>query len=152
MRTSATCRRNKEGRKIPGRPATAGFTLIEILVVLVILGFIAGLALPGLQRMMQSAQLASERSFILGELGNLGYRAYITGRPITLGEPRQEGGAPPFDLPEGWRLVFPKPISYRFNGLCSGGSVTLISPDDRQETLDLVAPRCRIERLQAATS
>ena len=149
---SATCPRNKEGQRLPGRLATAGFTLIEILVVLVILGFIAGLALPGVQKMMQSARFASERAFILGELGSLGYRAYVTGRPIILGEMRQEGSAPPFDLPEGWRLVFPKPISYRFNGLCSGGSVTLIAPDDRQETVDLVAPSCRVAGQQAAAS
>lgn len=149
MRMSATCPRNN--LELAVRRKAAGFTLIEILVVLVILGFVAGLALPGLQKMMQSARLASERTFILGELGNLGYRAYITGRPIILGESRQEGGAPPFDLPEGWRLILLKPISYRFNGLCSGGSVTLVSPDDRQETLSLSAPRCQIEsRLDAS--
>ena len=123
-----------------------GFTLVEILVVLVVIGLIAGVAMPNMHRMIQSAERAGQRDSLLSEIAGLGYQAYLTGRPFTLsGDPVAEGRDPlPLQVPPGWRLELPRPITYNFNGLCSGGEVILISPDDRRESLQLEAPICRV--------
>lgn len=116
-----------------------GFTLIEILVVLAMIGLLAAIALPSMLRLKQSIEYANQREYILTQIASLGYQAYITGRPIVLGtEPS------PFRLPEGWRLEAETPVVYQFNGACKGGQLIVVSPDERRETLLLQPPRCSI--------
>ncbi len=142
MRTSASCRRNSGER---------GFTLIEILVVLILVGLMMGVVVPNLEATLRSARFSSQRRTILSELDGLSYRAYITGRPIVLGSPTAGDATPPASppryrppLPAGWRLDIPKPITFAFNGLCSGGRIALIQPDGARETLTLKPPRCGV--------
>ncbi|MDO8890547.1 MAG: prepilin-type N-terminal cleavage/methylation domain-containing protein [Sulfurimicrobium sp.] len=126
-----------------------GFTLVEILVVLVVIGLIAGVAMPNMVKILQSTERAGQRDTLLGEIAGLGYRAYLTGQPITLGEvPVAAGGEAepqaPFQIPQGWKLEIHQPITYNFNGICSGGKITLVSPDERREIFRLEPPRCKI--------
>jgi len=115
-----------------------GFTLIEILVVLVMIGLLAAVALPGMMRMKESVEYANQRDQILSSITSLSYQAYVTGQPITL-----KGESLPFRLPDGWTLETPNPIAYNFNGACSGGQMDIISPNGRRESFDLQPPRCR---------
>ena len=128
----------------------AGFTLIEILVVLVIAGLIAGVALPRLFAISQRYERASQRDSLLTEIGNLGYVAYTTGKPIALGgtDPSQPA---PVTIPAGWRIEVPQAVVYGFNGVCSGGTVTLVAPDGAREELKLQAPACRTGASGAAS-
>ena len=131
------------------RVRARGFTLIELLVVLFLVGLLTAVVLPGMERMMRSAQHKTERDAIIGRLEELGYEAFLTGKAIALSSSPTGASAAganyPIKMPEGWRLSVASPVVYGFNGICGGGEVVLIAPDQTQEKFALRAPLCKVE-------
>lgn len=127
-----------------------GFTLLEILVVLLIAGLLASIALPGMRQMVAGIGLAGERKALMGQLEDLGYKAYAEGRPITLKDLPDPAASPgaraEIEVPQGWRLQVEKPILYAVNGACGGGKIAIIAPDKRSEQYLLKPPLCRLDR------
>ena len=113
--------------------APYGFTLVEILVVLAIVGLLAGVALPQLQKMASSVEISTQRTAIKSAIEELGYRAYVSGKPIALTNANgisSSGNTPreqPLIIPSGWRLQVLQPVIYAINGICSGGRITPVS-------------------------
>jgi prepilin-type N-terminal cleavage/methylation domain-containing protein len=119
-----------------------GFTLIEILTVLVIAGLLAALAAPPLLRLIGSTERSSQRGLLAGEITSLAYRAWLEGKPHTLGGDAKAATAYALHLAAGWRVEFAKPISYAFNGICSGGTLSIFGPEGYREDWRLAGPRC----------
>lgn len=134
--------------------ASKGFTLLELLTVLFVIGLIAGLALPNLPLLFDRLEFALERDTVVRKLNELPMSAYEANQDLVLfGDYEGRDGdndsfsqenrvgieelnvVVPYrpsnlkraalDLPDDWRLTIPEPIFYRSSGFCSGGLVYL---------------------------
>lgn len=132
------------------RMSARGFTLLELLVVLAVVGLLIGLVAPNLQQIVGSIERATRRDTLLSDIAGLSYRAYVLGQEFELSQAGTSrllaDGNPVLAVPDGWRVRIEQPIRFGFSGWCSGGSLTLISPDQGAERLQLKAPDCRVER------
>lgn len=130
---------------------TRGFTLIEILVVMLVMALLAGLVAPNIYRSVHSYQIHSQRQGILAQLGEMSYRAYLTGKALTLDSSSSDTADSDesrfhLDIPPNWTLETVQPISFSFTGVClSGGEITLIDPDGSRHLYILAPPKCRPE-------
>lgn len=136
-------------------PPNAGFTLLELLVVLVIGGLLVAVAFPNLQRLYASAERNTERDRVLDQIAALGREAVAQRRAYFLADPERAdnglgdtagtGYAPyPLEVPLGWRLRVDEPVLVRANGVCLGGEVTLLHADAAPRTVRLAPPLCRV--------
>ena len=131
MAISATYRRTEAG----------GFTLLEVLVVLVILASLSGVAVPRLWSLYDSSRAATERDEVLDQIRGLAHQAWSQGEAITFsGWPNGEG-AEHLALPEGWQVTSAQPLKFLASGVCLGGEVVLTRAE-RLYQYRLRAPYC----------
>ena len=196
MPTSATCRKeNSAGARCPsGPPAAAlesrsgsrcgpaasrhpspdslrGFTLLELVVVLALLGLIAALAFPNLERLYAGVVRNTERDYILDQFTGLGRRAMQQARTLVVvgsggaraddpagtgaDRPSRGSAAGPasgsvhephvIDVPGGWAISFDEPLVVRPNGVCLGAELTLRHRGAVEARIRLDPPYCRID-------
>lgn len=132
MPISATCRQTK-----------GGFTLLEMLVVLVILASVAGIATPRLSSLYDSSRAAAERDDVLDQIRGLAHQAWSKGETITFsGWPNGEG-AEYLALPEGWQVAPAQPLKFLPSGVCLGGELALTRAE-RFYQYRLRAPYCEV--------
>jgi prepilin-type N-terminal cleavage/methylation domain-containing protein len=125
-----------------GRKTQPGYTLLEMLVVLVILGLLVSMVTPRLIQLHRAVSLSSEKKAIYRQISTLGYKAHEQGRPVVLTNDPDTGQAPgELSLPPQWHIRVSGPISYNHNGFCSGGEITL-QKDSYQKTHVLEPPFC----------
>lgn len=122
-----------------------GFTLLELLVVLALIGLMTGIALPRMATLYESFKWASERDEALRSIAELGYQAYRQGRAFDLSDfpsSTHDQKNIPLRLPADWHLSTVEPIHYRSNGICDGGKLRL---HYKERAIDFVlqTPHCR---------
>lgn len=148
-----------------------GFTLLEMITVLFIIGLSASLVIPNLPLVFDRIAFALERETVIRTLNTLPYQAFKQNQDLVLkgehglknfaSEDPQENEvidtddlqlAAPFrsaslrvvsiSLPEDWYVSVPEPIIYRSSGFCTGGRV-IIELGQAQYALSARAPYCQ---------
>jgi len=125
-----------------------GFSLLEMLVVLVLLGLAAGLVAPSLSRTAERVQAAGDRDEVLRRVQGLPVLARQAGRAF-----RWDAGSvldpPGTRWPTGWRVVALTPLELAPNGWCGGALLQAQGPGLSMR-LEALAPDCRVVELPDA--
>jgi prepilin-type N-terminal cleavage/methylation domain-containing protein len=125
-----------------------GFTLIEMLVVMALMGLLAAMVAPNLQKLTGSVEYSTQHDALVADIAGLPYRAFANGRGIALSNDHFAtlfgDGNPILAVPDGWHVVVKDTIQYTFNGFCSGGMVQITDPSGAVEHLFLEPPACRV--------
>jgi prepilin-type N-terminal cleavage/methylation domain-containing protein len=117
-----------------------GFTLLEMLVVLALIGVMAGIALPNFSRFLESFSIKNQWAAVERELADVPYQVFVSGTAFQLDS--SSAGKRLTTLPEGWRIEVVSPILYRFSGWCEGGRLAVISAGGERRNYQLAAPAC----------
>lgn len=131
----------------PTRQRQPGFTLLELMVVMVLLGLVASMTLPRLSRWYAGVQARAEAGLVLEGLRAQAFRAgalrrdlRLTARSVELGG--EEAGLAHLSLPPGWALRRVVETVFRADGLCGNGLLALSSPSDQALMIVIKGPSC----------
>ncbi len=135
-----------------------GFTLIEMLVAMVILGLVAGMALPAMQRWYDAVQARAQVAAIVESLRGAAFAAGARRTTLVVDEGSfaaatpgraQAASAPagrvPLALPPGWQMVRLVPASFLSSGLCHPGMLVLETDRKVRTVVRIDGPICKIE-------
>jgi prepilin-type N-terminal cleavage/methylation domain-containing protein len=134
---------------VTSRQADDGFTLIEVVIAVAILALAVSFVLPRLTEWVDRLAFSMRQQQFEDTLAQLGAKARRTGRTFVL---RSTDLAPnsteptAIELPSSWTLQVDPPIAFRYDGICTGGTVRLSFPAG-EKTYRLRAPYCRLETL-----
>jgi len=143
-----------------------GFTLLEMLSVLFIIGVAASLALPNLSLLFDRIKFSNERETVFREINLLPYQALSQNQDLVLideiinkknnieeinlenylDSPYISANLAPaeINLPSGWKITLEKPIFYKASGFCNGGLIAL-SIKELRYNFTLSPPYCQIK-------
>jgi hypothetical protein len=119
-----------------------GYTTIEMLIAITLVGLAAALALPALLRWSEGVDARADETRVVGELGGLGFRAWAAGKPITLDDAHAHEVLR--HLPATWQAHLDSPILFAPLGTCSGGSITLIDTAGARRIFRLAPITCDV--------
>ena len=124
------------------RAVARGFTLLEMLVVLVVLGLAAAVVAPPLARTVERVREAGDRDDVLRGLEAMPALVRAEGRSMVFraGEPMQVSGR---EWPEGWSVVPVAELVVEATGFCKGTELTVHSPSG-SSIWTMGAPDCRV--------
>lgn len=142
-----------------------GYTLLEMLVVMLIFGLLTALVTPQLTRLYERVQISYERQEVLERINGLTFLAFQQGADSLLikypvDEESGQSTDPkasdpkspvlnellkpiPLELPAGWTLQTEHPIHFLAHGVCQGGTLHLQHPQHPLITLELMPPFCQ---------
>jgi prepilin-type N-terminal cleavage/methylation domain-containing protein len=119
-----------------------GFSMVELLVTLVLLGLIASFVAPGVDAWLTSRQTAATRMAISSKFALLPLQASIQGEQMLIDNPAQ------LELNDLVLFIsFTQPVLVLANGYCQGGQFSL-EQNERIFYFDVLAPYCQVQRSQ----
>lgn len=150
--------------------AQAGFTLLELVVVMVLLGLISSLALPAMQRWHVGLIARSEASTVVEALQAAAFEAgtqrvsrrldsgsftHQASHGVHAEQPRPASetnevapdgmGRALVILPSGWKVGRVVPAVFGADGLCKPGMAALLSSTGTALIFSIRGPLCRVE-------
>ncbi len=126
-----------------------GYTLLEILFVLVLIGLVGSLVVPRVDGLYDSVALSGEREDIINSLRDLPARARHQGLGFGMGGPEVQSLLTSGSS-SGWTISASEGLRYKANGFCTGGTVVLSHESGRSWRYSLAAPYCVPEELDDA--
>lgn len=107
-----------------------GFTLLEALVTLVLLGLLVGVVFPNMSRWYDGLQRRQALAQVRGQLQQLSAAAVFVGQDLALSDVMGAQATMPTRyrvvLPSGWALVAAGDLRFLRTGFCHPGSATLM--------------------------
>lgn len=140
MQTSDTFRADLSGR-------LRGFTLLELLVVLALLGLLTGLAMPRMSTVYDRVRAQLDRDEAEQALSLIYFRVHERMLPLSLVRLPDETAPGWLEWPAGWTLIAKEPVQFFPSGYCAGGEVEL-SRYGQQFRYRLEPPFCRPQLIQ----
>ena len=126
-----------------GHAPARGFTLLELLIVLALVGVAAAVVVPGLARTYDAIVASGERADVVRALERLPLDAAAASRPLRL-DPREPGAlAERLALPEGWTVRLLDALEIERSGYCHPARVA-VTHRDATETWRLASPACEV--------
>ena len=118
-----------------------GFTLLELMVVLVILGGVSALATPNLIKLKSSWERQLAIKDILNQVSRLGAWSRNQQQSVTI---TKTTFYPPHavDLPDDWVVTAKNKLIWLDNGVCLGGQL-VVSNNEVERVFILSAPFCQ---------
>lgn len=140
--------RNRRTAGVRDRGGRQGFTLLELLIVLALLGIMAGVVAPATGRFLERMNFRRQTSALVAGIRYARLMAVGKGRPVEMRFDRQSGcflfnGAveekKEVDLPEGAVFTFrPETFVFYPDGLATGGE--MVSRNGRRSREFLIDP------------
>ncbi|TKS52812.1 prepilin-type N-terminal cleavage/methylation domain-containing protein [Luteimonas yindakuii] len=140
MPTWVSCPRADRGRPV------AGFSLLELLVVLFLISVMAAMVAPRLQRTYEAIASSGDRAEVLRSIEQLPFIARAQTQTLSL-QPGNASGAELtqiLGLPEGWLVAPVSALRVEINGFCHP-AVLRVSGAGTVEDWALAAPDCRVD-------
>lgn len=140
------------------RAARGGYSLIEILVVLAIMGLATAVIMPSTSRMMDQATAHAVFFEFQRGVSDLRREANRTGLPIRLVDPEatgttataaqvgEESDVRTIGLRSPWRYTLAPPLDIAEGGRCSATTANLVKGDEVVMTLHTATGDCRFLR------
>jgi prepilin-type N-terminal cleavage/methylation domain-containing protein len=117
-----------------------GFSMVELLVTLVLLGLVASFVAPGVDAWLSSREAAATRMAVSSKFALLPLQASMSDKALLIDNSEQLGLG---DL----SLSFTQPVLILANGYCQGGAFNL-SQNKRLFYFEVLAPYCQVVRTQ----
>ncbi|WP_269631610.1 type II secretion system protein [Pelomonas sp. BJYL3] len=137
----------RQVRAPAGLSASRGFTLLEVVIALSIIGLLTAVAVPALAKRLESAFESADLAQVRSSAELLSTRLATLGVELRLDAKSQArllpDGRPPLDLPPGWTLDSKAPPVFGRLGACEPGEVQIRDPrSQRQWRLQFAAISC----------
>ena len=121
----------------------SGFSLLEIVIVVALIGLAMTLATPSMIRLLERQQVRSAIQAVDTGVVALRVSAVRNGHAQSHADFRNHLLGV---IPEGWDVDVDEALGITRKGYCSGGRVTVLSPQNRAYPLDLAPGRCMVNR------
>ncbi len=103
------------------RSKQRGFTLLELLVVLLILGLASAVAVPQVGRWLDAAQLRGWRADLRAQIEQYPVAAFLSGEVLVIDAAALQRGLR--SAPGGASFTLKAPLRYAANGAAEGGEI-----------------------------